>query len=199
MDSAHGLQLDKRVFILATAALLSAFAAPHPRCFLWQSWPKHCRPERAAVRGERRPAGSKKRDWWWSKWRDGETLTMRLALCVFESASLNSRWCGSASSLWSKLRYKKKKALINFNFWWSCWATRRGGRGFFFFYFWWLCPMQLFLYFNHITPCSADALGSKSVVSWVFNYSDCWLICWLISRLISKCGDVLKLLKILRH
>ena len=25
--------------------------------------------------------------------------------------------------------------------------------------------MQLFLYFNHITPCSADALGSKSVVS----------------------------------
>lgn len=109
MDSAHGLQLDKRVFILATAALLSAFAAPHPRCFLWQSWPKHCRPERAAVRGERRPAGSKKRDWWWSKWRDGETLTMRLALCVFESASLNSRWCGSASSLWSKLRYKKKK------------------------------------------------------------------------------------------
>lgn len=84
-------------------------AALHPRCFLWQSWPKHCRPERAAVQA----SWVKEKDGWWSKWRDREMLTMRLALCVLEWALLNCCWSCSIqiSPLGSNLCYEAKIKL----------------------------------------------------------------------------------------
>lgn len=108
INGIHQLRQDKRVFILAIAAVLSALPLRILVVFSDKAGQSA-----VGLRGlQCRRAGSEKKDWWWSKWRDREMLTMRLALCAF--AELLLMLFGEFSRIRPVL-WSLNKAVINYS------------------------------------------------------------------------------------